>query len=78
MPGVSNCTRDAAIEDSSYEGTEKAFMAANPGSVEHAVAKPLDGEKRAKFIEQLKPQPAFTSATAIRVASWMCCKTRSF
>ena len=41
-------------EDSSYEGTEKVFMAANPGSVEHAVIKPLDGEKRAKFIEQLK------------------------
>lgn len=41
-------------ENSSYEGTEKVFMAANPGSVEHAVIKPLDGEKRAKFIEQLK------------------------
>lgn len=41
-------------EDSSYEGTEKVFMAADPGSVEHAVIKPLDGEKRAKFIEQLK------------------------
>lgn len=41
-------------EDSSYEGTEKVFMAANPGSVEHAVIKPLDGEKRAKFIEQLR------------------------
>lgn len=41
-------------EDASYDGTQKAFMAANPGSVEHAVIKPLDGEKRAKFIEQLK------------------------
>lgn len=41
-------------EDSSYEGTEKVFMAANPGSVEHAVIKPLDAEKRARFVEQLK------------------------
>ncbi|HQZ95508.1 MAG TPA: cyanophycinase [Pyrinomonadaceae bacterium] len=41
-------------EDSSYDGTQKVFMAANPGSVEHAVVKPLDAERRAKFIEQLK------------------------
>lgn len=43
-----------AEEDSSFEGTKKVFLAANPGSVEHAIAKPLDGEKRAKFIDQLK------------------------
>lgn len=41
-------------EVSSYSGTEKVFLALNPGSVEHAVVKPLDTEKRAKFIEQLK------------------------
>lgn len=44
----------SAEEDSSYDGTQKVFMAANPGSVEHAVKSPLDTEKRAKFIEQLK------------------------
>lgn len=43
-----------AEEDSSFDGTQKAFMAFNPGSVEHAVIRPLDAEKRAKFIEQLK------------------------
>ena len=41
-------------EASSYSGTEKVFLALNPGSVEHAVVKPLDAEKRAKFIDQLK------------------------
>ena len=43
-----------AEEDSSFEGTKKAFMAENPGSVEHAPIRPLDAEKRAKFIDQLK------------------------
>lgn len=41
-------------EVSSFEGTQKAFMAVTPTSVEHAVIKPLDAEKRAKFIDQLK------------------------
>lgn len=40
-------------EVSSFEGTQKAFLAIAPSSVEHAVIKPLDAEKRAKFIDQL-------------------------
>ena len=43
-----------AEEVSSFEGTKKVFEAANPGSVEHAVIKPIDAEKRTKFIDQLK------------------------
>src|SRR5437868_640401 len=43
-----------AEEDSSFEGTKKAFLVANPGSVEHAETKPLNAEKRAKFVGQLK------------------------
>ncbi len=44
----------SAAENSSFDGTQKVFMAANPGSVQHAVIRPLDAEKRAKFIDQLK------------------------
>ncbi len=43
-----------AEEDSSFDGTKKAFLAANPGSVEHAPIRPLDAEKRAKLVDQLK------------------------
>lgn len=43
-----------AGEVSSFEGSKKIFEVANPGSVEHAPIRPLDAEKRAKFIEQLK------------------------
>ena len=41
-------------EDSSYDGTQKVFMAANPGSVEHAVVKPLDAERRAGVVDDGK------------------------
>lgn len=43
-----------AEEDSSFEGTKKVFLVANPGSVEHAPIRPLDAEKRARLIIQLK------------------------
>lgn len=42
-----------AEEVSSFEGAKKVFAAANPGSVEHAPIRPLDAEKRAKFVGQL-------------------------
>src|SRR5476649_909249 len=41
-----------AEEDSSFDGTKKAFLAANAAVVEHAVTKPLDPEKRAKLVTQ--------------------------
>ncbi|MEP6789045.1 MAG: cyanophycinase [Acidobacteriota bacterium] len=43
-----------AEEDSSFDGTRAAFMAANPGFVEHAVTRPLDADKRAKLLMQIK------------------------
>ncbi len=43
-----------AEEDSSFEGTQKAFLAASAATVEHAATRPFDAEKRAKFIDQLK------------------------
>lgn len=43
-----------AEEDSSFDGTQKAFLAANAAVVEHAATRPLDPEKRAKLITQIK------------------------
>ena len=43
-----------AEEDSSFEGTKKVFLVAGPGSVEHAATRPLDAEKRAKLVDQIK------------------------
>lgn len=43
-----------AEEDSSFEGTQKVFLAANAPVVEHAATRPLDPEKRAKLIAQIK------------------------
>lgn len=43
-----------AEEDSSFEGTKKAFLEAGPGSVEHAATRPLDAEKRTKLVNQIK------------------------
>ncbi|MFZ1701934.1 MAG: cyanophycinase [Pyrinomonadaceae bacterium] len=43
-----------AEEDTSFEGTKKAFLLAGPGSVEHAVTRPLDAEKREKFVTQMR------------------------
>ncbi|MEO5857827.1 MAG: cyanophycinase [Pyrinomonadaceae bacterium] len=43
----------SGVPDESYSSLEKAFQTSNAGLVEHAPIRPLDGEKRAKFIEQL-------------------------
>ncbi len=42
----------SGVRDESFDGIKKAFSAA--GSVEHGAVRPLDIEKRAKFITQLK------------------------
>lgn len=43
----------SGVPDESYASLEKAFQTANAGLVEHAPVRPLDAEKRARFIEQL-------------------------
>ncbi len=43
-----------AEEESGFEGTKKTLLLENPGSVEHAPIRPIDAQKRAKLIEQLK------------------------
>lgn len=43
----------SGVPDESYASLEKAFQTANAGFVEHAPVRPLDPEKRAKFIEQI-------------------------
>jgi cyanophycinase len=43
-----------AEEGSSFEGTQKAFLAANAAVVEHAVTKLLDADKRAKLVTQIR------------------------
>ena len=43
----------SGVPDESYASLEKAFQTANAGLVEHAPIRPLDGEKRSKFVEQL-------------------------
>ena len=43
----------SGVPDESYASLEKAFQSANAGFVEHAPVRPLDAEKRARFIEQL-------------------------
>jgi cyanophycinase len=43
----------SGVPDESYASLEKAFQSANAGFVEHAPIRPLDAEKRAKFVEQL-------------------------
>ncbi len=44
----------SAEEVSSFEGAKKVFLAANAGYVGHAMIRPLDSEKRARFVDQLK------------------------
>lgn len=39
--------------EESYISLEKAFQTANAGFVDHAPIRPLDAEKRAKFVDQL-------------------------
>ncbi len=43
----------SGVPDESYTSLEKAFQNANAGLVEHAPIRPLDDEKRRKFVEQL-------------------------
>jgi cyanophycinase len=43
----------SGVPDESYASLEKAFQSANAGLVEHAPIRPLDTEKKAKFVEQL-------------------------
>ena len=43
----------SGVPDESYASLEKAFQTSNAGYVEHAPVRPLDPEKRAKFVEQL-------------------------
>lgn len=43
----------SGVPDESYASLEKQFQTSNAGLVEHAPIRPLDGEKRARFVEQL-------------------------
>lgn len=44
----------SGVPEESFESLKKDFLPQNPGSVEHAAMRPLDAEKRAIFIEQIK------------------------
>jgi cyanophycinase len=44
----------SGVPEESFEALKKDFTPQNPGLIEHAPMRPLDAEKRAKFIEQLK------------------------
>ena len=43
-----------AEEGSSFDGTKKAFLEANAATVEHAATRPIDADKRAKLVTQIK------------------------
>lgn len=43
----------SGVADESFASLEKQFQGLNAGLVEHAATRPLDAEKRAKFVEQL-------------------------
>ena len=44
----------SGVPEESFEALKKDFSIVTTASVDHASMRPLDGEKRAKFIEQLK------------------------
>ena len=44
----------SGVPDESFEALRKIFAETNAGSIEHASIRPLDSEKRAKFINQLR------------------------
>lgn len=44
----------SGVAEESFAALDKGFKAAGARQVEHAAMRPLDAEKRAKFIEQLK------------------------
>ena len=43
----------SGVPDESYASLEKQFQGSNAGLIEHAPVRPLDPEKRTRFIEQL-------------------------
>ena len=43
----------SGVPEESFEALQKGFHAANAGIAEHAPERPLDAEKRARFVEQL-------------------------
>lgn len=49
----------SGVPDESFEALKKGFMERGAATVEHASTRPLDPEKRARFVEQIK------SATAV-------------
>lgn len=48
----------SGVPDESFEGLKKSFAGAKVGSIEHAPIAPLDAEKRAIFVAQLKQATA--------------------
>jgi cyanophycinase len=44
----------SGVPEGSFEALKKDFLPQNPAAIEHASIRPLDAEKRAKFVEQLK------------------------
>jgi cyanophycinase len=44
----------SGVSEESFEALKKDFSPQNPAAIEHASIRPLDAEKRARFIEQLK------------------------
>jgi len=48
----------SGVPDESFEALKKNFSTHGAGSVEHAATRPLDAEKRVRFIEQLKTSTA--------------------
>ena len=44
----------SGVPDESFEALKKTFSAQNAVSIEHGAVRPLDAEKRVRFIEQLK------------------------
>ncbi len=44
----------SGVAEESFEALKKDFSPQNPAAVEHAAIRPLDSEKRTRFIEQLK------------------------
>ena len=44
----------SGVPDESFEALRKIFAEANAGAIEHASVRPLDADKRAKFVFQLK------------------------
>ena len=48
----------SGVPEASFEALKKDFSPQNPRAVEHAAMRPLDAEKRARFIQQLRTATA--------------------